>query len=131
MSSVDTIQKFSSAFLWPSREALPLMKQSIENDSYSNAFEARVFFVAQAISSLVAIPLVLIASFFIMLRKLCHCEGAEAISTIPAGIISSVFHLHSIVGSLIYSVSPMDWSGKTIDCFEFEKTIPSPEGAAY
>lgn len=121
MSSVDTIEKLSTSFLWPSKEALPLMKKSIKDDLYCPAIEARCFFVAQIVSSIVAIPFMLIASFFVMLWKMCHLEFKEALMTVPAAIIFSGFHLCTTFASVIAAIAPMDWTSKSLDCFQFER----------
>ena len=127
MSSVETIQKISTAFLWPSQEALPLMKNSIKDDSYANAFESRFFFIVQAISSVVAIPFILIASFFILLWKLSHCDTEEAFYTIPSAIIGCARHLNTAISSLIASISPMGLINKNIDSLHIEKIEPQQE----
>ena len=122
MSSVETIQKINTVFQWPSQEAIPLMKQSIKDDSYANAFESRMFFVIQAISSIVAIPFILIASLFIIVWKLMHCEGTEALYTLPAAAIAGARNFSIAISSLIAAISPMEWSIRNLDCFEFEPT---------
>ncbi len=121
MAGVDTIENISTAFLWGSKEALPLMKKSINEDKYCPAFESRAFFLAQAVSSCVAIPFILLASVFIMLWKMCHCEFREAFYTLPAAIIFSAFHFCAIFGATVATVAPMSWTEKSIDCFEFKK----------
>ena len=121
MSSVDQVQKISAAFLWPSKEAMPLMREAIKKDSCCSGIKARAFFVTQIIASIVAIPLMLIASIFIMLWNVVRCDIKNAGLTLPTVIIQSAYHVGFIFGSVIGSIAPMSVTNKTLDCFEFDQ----------
>ena len=121
MSAVDHVQKISTAFLWPSKEAMPLMREAIKKDSCCSGIKARAFFVTQIIASIVAIPLMLIASVFIMLWNLVRCDIKNAGLTLPTVIIQSGYHVGYIFGAVIGSIAPMSLTNKTLDCFEFEQ----------
>ena len=123
MSAVDQVQRISGAFLWPSKEAMPLMREAIKKDSCCSSIKARVFFVTQVIASMVAIPFMLIASLFITLWNLAQCDIKNAGLTLPTAIIQCGYHVGFIFGSIIGSVAPMSLTDKTLDCFEFERVV--------
>jgi hypothetical protein len=131
MASVDSVQKFSTAFLWPTREAVPLMKDSVENGSCCSAIKARALFVIQIIASIVAIPLTLIAATFIILWKLLTLDIGQAILTLPAAVIHSAYHITFIFNSLIATIAPISWTEKSIDCYELKKATAMPTFATH
>jgi hypothetical protein len=104
------------------------MRDSLENDSCCSALKARALFATQIPFSVVAIPFLLIAAIFLLFWKLLHGEFKDALLTIPAAIIHSGHHITYVVASIIGSLSPMAWTNKAIDCFEFERPAsPAPE----
>ena len=120
MSSIESVQKVSTAFLWPIREAIPQMRKSVAADSCCSAIKARALFVAQIICSVVAIPFTLISSIFILAWKLLTCQFKNVIFTLPAAAIQCAYHITFIFGSAIGALAPMSWTNHTIDGFELE-----------
>lgn len=125
-SAVDTVQNISHDFLWPARQAMPLMKTSLAENSCYSALKARAYFVAQAIASLVAIPFILIASLFVMIWNLFHCKVQESLFVIPAAAIHSAFHVSFFTAAVIGAIAPMSWTNKCIDRFEVEEILERP-----
>jgi hypothetical protein len=110
-------------FMAPSDMALELRNASIEeNGTWGQALAARVLFVAQAIVSLVAIPLALLALLFIPPLALC-IEGREAAYNLAKELMcSSLSHLSAIPTTLLAAVLPhsLTWNAPAVQvnqCF--------------
>jgi hypothetical protein len=118
MSSIDAIEKLGNAFHWAAREAEPLMRKSIDKNLYRPAIDARMFCIAQIITSIVAILFIFwIAAPVIMLWNFSHIEIKEGLWTIPAAAKEIACHIFAITSCTIASLILVRTTLEKLDYF--------------
>jgi uncharacterized membrane protein (UPF0136 family) len=117
-SACDTFFKYSFS---PTKKANELREASIkDNGTWGEALTARALFIAQAIVSLVAIPLVFLGLIFASALALC-IEGKEAAVELAKYIsFMSLLNIAVIPTSLISAFAPhsLQWEAPVAQVFQ-------------
>jgi hypothetical protein len=111
-------------FIAPGKTALELRKASLEEKgTWGEALKARALFIAQAIVSIVAVPLALLALIFVAPLVLCT-EGKEAAHKLLKELSFTILgHITTIPTALLAAVVPhsLKWqapASQAVQCFK-------------